>query len=1491
METLEKADKTESGSKPQSDKAPPKKMAGPKWLRLAIGILLVIGIAYGVTLLSESQQWMRGIHQRNFTLLNVATRNLEDWPREMESIAQASKKEAWKTEDSNKATTPNDIVLLRHPDLGQYKIEYQDGADCGIRKNGTRPLDPAPSPAAPAKAGAAANEQGPTERIEYFTPGEKAGQGTLYVVAGKHVGTNGQPTYCYDVAVPVDRLVEPGLAGSPISNFLIVGADGYIQHQSGGEKLPIDRLDALVPSGDITRSLGEWLLSGADKPPQKSAPILPPALRDVATVEIAGVSYQTYVKPLGTSDARQACPSLWRERGLDDKASNIADQCYAVALMPASKLRQAWLSPSPVPLSLFGMSLLSFLALLPLLRLLLIGGAESIRPHELFGVLVGIPAAAVFVTLLSLFMWKVIGLRAEARAELVFTTRELATDIQRDIGALMARAAKRPFKDSEEFKARYCSSGRGLQLYPLESIFFVNSEGKAVDGLNPIDCKPKPMNIIDISERSYFRDMRLGKTQSRLAHVPGSEQRGGPSANCPLFNLPPAPRRNSTDTSTADELVYTIGQVRAQTDGIDRTAILVKCPDTARAAYVLLATELDTLVAPTLPAPQRFMVVDGSVPNMPVLFHSAQSHAGVENFLEQATLSTPVAKQLEQIAIDGSHIDDKRFAADGTPEPCLAGQVEIAETCLKQFHFTAGYGGDISFFSALRIPGTPWLVLSWVPRDEVDFIAARAAGDALIGWTAIALLAILVLGVCMLIRGRGWRRYWPHQKGDPAYVQIRNIFALVGLIAYPLLLVRADWRLAEPVIAIELIAAAVGWHWIKEQLVSFQEALGESPLSAERFWNWRLALGAPSLVLALLLLWRTDWYVIAYYLLLVAVTFLASGIVEHPGDSDEALKPQVERHFFQMLLAIIVCFAVIPAAAQWDDAFRLSRREADADRVIAAEESLVAAKDRAQVVREALDPTGRTPRFVRAPIVGTTEIALKQKHDPQPDSFIYRMRHWALDLSIPAIAHCPDGVAGAQFFCAHREDGSRTRLYLSKRQMIGGVDLFWSSFVALLLFASGAAFIGWLIHRALCALAGFRVPLGAIKDTAITLPQDDTIPDAPKGLASRTLLIAPQQVMLDRLDDYPWVKMVDLADILLKASERDLDSVERIERMLETIEPENTDKPAAKPLLIVSGLELVLRDGKRRRGALQILEAADRQLKKRVRGIIMVAEMSPLERILDAFDSSDTRDAAALSSREELRWSRLFQTFRTISFRPIDKFGDDEIPPAEGDDAAQQARKKRLTVLAKELRWLPAGIIDATIGKDIAGEIKTSLAVGEVAFPFTKQRLQEHYRHEIIAWAEGVDPPSEEAAVDYMRSTLIEHYEQCWVASTRAERLVLDAIARGNFVNMTNAIALQSLVRRGLVVLDPSPRLMSRSFGLFIEQSERPDTLDSWRRLQPDSRWTQSRRFILLVAPVAVILLAMSAAETGEDLTALFSLLAAGAPTLMSMVIRMVRPS
>ena len=213
-----------------------------------------------------------------------------------------------------------------------------------------------------------------------------------------------------------------------------------------------------------------------------------------------------------------------------------------------------------------------------------------------------------------------------------------------------------------------------------------------------------------------------------------------------------------------------------------------------------------------------------------------------------------------------------------------------------------------------------------------------------------------------------------------------------------------------------------------------------------------------------------------------------------------------------------------------------------------------------------------------------------------------------------------------------------------------------------------------------------------------------------------------------------------------------------------------------------------------------------------------------------------------------------------------------------------------------ELRFVPDYVL-ATLDKNLPEQIKSttdqavlaSFSDPNLTTDQLYQRKIEHYEVKIaaiISLAKNKNFSSPAAAISYLRDNFIEHYEQLWFASTQSERLVLDALARGHFINMRKALPLRSLVRQGMVVLDPIPRPFSHSFALFVRQAERPDTIARWRTSQPKGQWESARLAAFLVLPLGLGALALAAVYNGDSLSTVLPALVAGAPALIGMVSR-----
>ena len=166
--------------------------------------------------------------------------------------------------------------------------------------------------------------------------------------------------------------------------------------------------------------------------------------------------------------------------------------------------------------------------------------------------------------------------------------------------------------------------------------------------------------------------------------------------------------------------------------------------------------------------------------------------------------------------------------------------------------------------------------------------------------------------------------------------------------------------------------------------------------------------------------------------------------------------------------------------------------------------------------------------------------------------------------------------------------------------------------------------------------------------------------------------------------------------------------------------------------------------------------------------------------------------------------------------------------------------------------------------------------------PVDDEAYQTVFEAPVVEWAAERKFPGKAAVRSHLRNQCIEYYQKLWSSSTNAEHLVMHNLATSRFVNIGTALAFASLVRRGIVIFDPEPRLMNHSFAMFVRQAEKLDTIRGWQRELPRSAWVTARLPIFAIIGVMVAGLVGVVALSGEDMTALLPVLAAGIPALVA---------
>jgi hypothetical protein len=102
---------------------------------------------------------------------------------------------------------------------------------------------------------------------------------------------------------------------------------------------------------------------------------------------------------------------------------------------------------------------------------------------------------------------------------------------------------------------------------------------------------------------------------------------------------------------------------------------------------------------------------------------------------------------------------------------------------------------------------------------------------------------------------------------------------------------------------------------------------------------------------------------------------------------------------------------------------------------------------------------------------------------------------------------------------------------------------------------------------------------------------------------------------------------------------------------------------------------------------------------------------------------------------------------------------------------------------------------------------------------------------------------------------VVDHH-RVWKLSTRAERLLLYQLATGRLANPRNEAAIEALIERGLVRLDPWPQIADPQFESFVRTAETTREMAEWHRHVVQASGKRVRT-ILITSGLALLLIAV----------------------------------
>jgi hypothetical protein len=371
--------------------------------------------------------------------------------------------------------------------------------------------------------------------------------------------------------------------------------------------------------------------------------------------------------------------------------------------------------------------------------------------------------------------------------------------------------------------------------------------------------------------------------------------------------------------------------------------------------------------------------------------------------------------------------------------------------------------------------------------------------------------------------------------------------------------------------------------------------------------------------------------------------------------------------------------------------------------------------------------------------------------------------------------------------------------------------------------------------------------------------EEDKPPYDENHAPKRAILVAGPDDFVRRLIAYAGTHRIDLFEESRTKENEEFDVNAIMQRKL----PVAVERGAPQPLVIVDNLELLLQDDAARTRVLTLLEKLVSEQKRLATGsstererafrLLMLADMSPLDRFLQATERREAGQTRNLENpTESIRWSRLLEDFTTYTGRVTPRV------PAPAEEGALPINAS-IKYLLRELAYLPDRVVQALL-------------------PDHDEVLHES---EIQEWGRFLKDAQPAAIADFLASQLIEHYHYLWSISSRAEQILIHRMAAGELPIIRMAYALRSLVRRGIVVLDPAPRLMNDSFARFVGGVERPELLRIWKRDAPQGAWTRIHGNLTIVLPLILLLGGVLIVQGIVGLEAALPLIAAASSALL----------
>jgi hypothetical protein len=175
---------------------------------------------------------------------------------------------------------------------------------------------------------------------------------------------------------------------------------------------------------------------------------------------------------------------------------------------------------------------------------------------------------------------------------------------------------------------------------------------------------------------------------------------------------------------------------------------------------------------------------------------------------------------------------------------------------------------------------------------------------------------------------------------------------------------------------------------------------------------------------------------------------------------------------------------------------------------------------------------------------------------------------------------------------------------------------------------------------------------------------------------------------------------------------------------------------------------------------------------------------------------------------------------------------------------------------------------------------------------FLKTKTPWRYIEPIRNWIDivqdgGVKIGRDRARIEELISEVGEqayaYHNAIWASCSEGQRCTLIQLAQDGMISPKNR-HLRRLVKRGLIVLDPSVRLMDESFRRFVKTVSRDQDVEGWRQQDGGSAWQLLRAPLLLILVGVALFLFITQKDFYDSTISFMSAATAGIAALFRLL-------